>query len=289
VIIFTHFIGALIYLSMIKFGKGKKDYMRNIVLVLAIICLTTLFSLGICVDESLVLYLPFDEGAGTPKDLSSNPANVAIKGALKWVDGKFSKALEFDGAAANYIEVSHSDKLNGMKALTVEAWVMPYNPDANARAIVSKRSDKGWQGTGHKDDLYNLFSWTDMKFFARTNAQDVLQVSSATVLQDKTWYHVAYTFDGSAKSDQRQNLYVNGKLEMTREHINDSVGKSETSLWIGILNAGYAQGWNGKIDEVKVWKRALSENEVQLSMEGKLGAAVKPQGKLAVTWGSLKP
>lgn len=160
--------------------------MRNFVLVLAIICLTTLSSLGICVDESLVLYLPFDEGAGAPKDHSSNPANVALKGALKWGDGKFSQALEFDGVAANYIEVSHNDKLNGMKALTVEAWVMPYKPDANARAIISKRSDKDWQGTGPKDDLYNLFSWTDLKFFARTNAQDVLQVSSATVLQDRT-------------------------------------------------------------------------------------------------------
>ncbi len=262
--------------------------MRNFVLALAIVCLVTLSSLGICVDESLVLYLPFDEGAGTPKDLSSNPANVAIKGALKWVDGKFSKALEFDGAAANYIEVSHSDKLDGMKGLTVEAWVMPYKPDANARAIVSKRSAKGWQGTGHKDDLYNLFSWTDMKFFARTNAQDVLEVSSETVLEDKTWYHVAYTFDGNAKNGERQNLYVDGKLEMTKEHLNDSVGKSETSLWIGILNAGYAQAWNGRIDEVKVWNRALSENDVQLSMQGKLGAAVKLQGKIAATWGSLK-
>ena len=262
--------------------------MKNFILALAIFCLATLASLGICVDESLVFYLPFDEGSGAPKDQSNEPVNVVIKGTLKWVDGKFSKALEFDGAAANHIEVSHSDKLDGMKALTVEAWVMPYKPDANARAIVSKRSDKGWQGTGHKDDLYNLFSWTDMKFFARTNAQDALQVSSETVLEDKTWYHLAYTFDGNAESDNRQNLYVNGKLEMTREHLNDSVGTSETSLWIGILNAGYAQGWNGKIDEVKVWKRALSENEVQLSMDGKLGAAVKSQGNLVTTWGNLK-
>jgi len=262
--------------------------MRIFILALVIVCLTTLSLSVKSADESLVLYLPFDEGAGEPKDLSSNPADVEIKGALKWVDGKLSKALEFDGAAANYLEVSHSDKLDGMKVLTVEAWVMPYKPDANARAIISKRSDQGWQGTGHKDDLYNLFSWTDMKFFARTNAQDALQVSSETVMADKTWYHVAYTFDGNAKSDQRQNLYVNGKLEMTGNHINDSVGQSETSLWIGILNVGYAQAWNGKIDEVKVWKRALSEDEVQLSMQGKLGAAVDPQGKLATTWGSLK-
>jgi hypothetical protein len=197
--------------------------------------------------------------------------------------------LEFDGAAANYIEVSHSDKLDGMKGLTVEAWVMPYNPDVNARAIISKRSVDGWQGAGHEDDLYNLFSWTDMKFFARANSQDGLQVSSETVMADKTWYHVAYTFDGNAKSEQRQKLYIDGKLEMTKDHLNDSVGKSaNTSVWIGILNAGYAQAWHGIIDEVKIWKRALSEDEVQLSMQGKLGAAINPQGKLAAMWGDLK-
>ena len=263
--------------------------MRIFILALMIVGLTTLSLSVKSADESLVLYLPFDEGAGEPKDISRNPAEVAIKGALKWTDGKFSQALEFDGVAANYIEISHDDKLDGMKALTLEAWVMPYKPDPNARAIISKRSVDGWQGAGHKDDIYNLFSWTDMKFFARTNSQDGLQVSSETVMADKTWYHVAYTFDGNAQSDQRQNLYINGTLEMTKNHMNDSVGKSaNTSVWIGILNAGYAQGWNGKIDEVKIWQRALSEVDIKLSMEGKLGRAVNPQGKLAATWGSLK-
>jgi hypothetical protein len=76
---------------------------------------------------------------------------------------------------------------------------------------------------------------------------------------------------------------------MTKDHLDDSVGKSaNTSVWIGILNGGYAQAWHGIIDEVKIWKRALNEDEVQLSMDGKLGAAVKPRGKLAATWGNLK-
>jgi len=266
----------------------EKITMRSFVLVLTIVSLTILPSLGRTVDESLVLYLPFDEGAGTPRDVSPKPANVAIEGNLKWVEGKFRKALEFDGTAANYVEVSHSGKLDGMKAITIEAWVKPYNPDANARAIVSKRSAQGWQGTGHKDDLFNLFSWTDMKFYARTNAQDGMQVSSETVLKDKTWYHVAYTFDGKAEKGKRQNLYINGQTEMTKEHLDDSVGSSETGLWIGILNAGYTQAWQGIIDEVRVWNRALNEAEVQLAMQGKLGAAIHPKGKLTAIWGTLK-
>jgi len=237
--------------------QGGND-MRSFVLVLTIVYLAILPSLGRTVDESVVLYLPFDEGTGAPRDGSLKPASVAIKGSLKWVGGKFGQALEFDGAAANYVEVSHSDKLDGMKALTIDTWVMPYNPDVNARAIVSKRSSQG------------------------------LQVSSETVLKDKTWYHVAYTFDGDAASGKRQNLYVDGQLEMTKEHLDDSVGKSETSLWIGILNAGYAQAWQGIIDEVRVWNRALNEAEVELAMQGKLGAAIHPKGKLTATWGTLK-
>ena len=82
-------------------------------------------------EDALLLYLPFDDGAGkSPKDASGNGNRASIKGNLKWVKGKINGALEFDGAAANYVEVAHSADLEGMKQLTVEAWVKPFGTDA---------------------------------------------------------------------------------------------------------------------------------------------------------------
>ncbi len=71
--------------------------------------------------EGLVFYLSFDEEAGDPVDYSPDPTEVSIIGGLKSVDGKFGKAMEFDGEG--YLEVDHSDKLEGMDVVTIEAWM----------------------------------------------------------------------------------------------------------------------------------------------------------------------
>ena len=53
--------------------------------------------------DTLLLYLPFDDGAGkNPKDASGNGNKASIKGDLKWVKGKFNGALEFDGDAEEF-------------------------------------------------------------------------------------------------------------------------------------------------------------------------------------------
>ena len=230
-------------------------------------------------EDALLLYLPFDDGAGkNPKDASGNENKASIKGSLKWVKGKINGALEFDGDAANFVEVAHSADLEGMKQLTVEAWVQPVGPDALARGIVSKRA--AWQNS----DVYNLFSWNESKFWARVNAKDGQQISSESTLEDKEWMHLAYVYDGNTK---KQLLYVNGELENEVDHPEDEVGRGEKSIWIGTLNEGYAQTWNGLIDELRIWSTVLTEDEIILSMDGEL-LSVQPSGKVTTTWGRIK-
>ena len=77
--------------------------------------------------ENLVLYLPL-ENAQNPLDLSDNPATVTVHGLLNSVEGQLgTKGLEFDGNNANIIEVSDMAKLEGMTAITIEAWALPRN------------------------------------------------------------------------------------------------------------------------------------------------------------------
>ena len=72
------------------------------------------------INQGLVLYLPFEE-AGNPADHSENPAKPKINGKLDHVNGKFGKALEFNGKGGNVVEVPSVAKLAGMKALTIAA------------------------------------------------------------------------------------------------------------------------------------------------------------------------
>ena len=91
-------------------------------------------------------------------------------------------------------------------------------------------------------------------------------------------------YDGTSK---KQLLYVNGELENEVDHPEDEVGKGEKSIWIGVLNEGYAQAWNGLIDEVRIWSTVLTEDEIKLSMDGEL-LPVQPHGKATTTWARIK-
>jgi len=232
--------------------------------------------------KDLVFYLPFDEGSGEPRDMSGNPTDVVIKGQLEWVDGKFGKGLGFDGNAANFLEADHSDKLEGMQAVTIMAWVNPESPDALPRGIVSKRLSSGVSET------YNLFSYTGVKFCGRVNGRGTHQIFSDTLLQDDTWMHIAYVFDSAAKQEEQQKIYVDGALETTKAHPDPAVSTAGAQLYVGILNEGYGQSWNGVLDEVSIWQVALSEKEIQTLMQGPIQMAVQPYGNLSLTWGKVK-
>ena len=91
-------------------------------------------------------------------------------------------------------------------------------------------------------------------------------------------------YNGKTK---KQLLYVNGELENEVDHPEDEVGKGEKPLWIGVLNQGYAQAWNGLIDEVRIWSTVLTEDEIQLSMAGEL-LPVQLYGKATTTSGQIK-
>ena len=54
----------------------------------------------------------FDEGSGNvAKDISGNGNDAAVPGNVKWINGKFGKAVQFDGTP-NYVTVPHNDIFN---------------------------------------------------------------------------------------------------------------------------------------------------------------------------------
>ena len=231
------------------------------------------------INQGLVLYLPFEE-VGNPADHSDNPAKPKKDGKLERVNGKFGKALKFNGEGANVVEVPSVAKLAGMKALTIAAWIKPNGiKGADGMSVASKR-------IGHQNgDCYNLFTWTDQKMHARVNSKG--QIVSNTILKDGEWYHVAFTFEGGSKI----KLYLNGGEEVSIAHPDKAVlNDNKSPLWIGELNAGRNFAWNGILDDVAMWNRALSEKDIQSVMNKglQLLLAVDPINKLAVTWAEFK-
>jgi len=214
--------------------------------------------------ENLVLYLPL-ENAQNPLDLSDDPATVTVHGSLSTVDAQFgAKGLEFDGNSANIIEVADMAKLEGMTAITIEAWGRPRNvAGQEGLSVASKRN------TTNAEDSYNLFVYSGQDVHGRINGNGGGEVLSTTILQDDTWYHLALVFDGQAAGDN-MFLYVNGVLEASHGHPDSMVNPGDAPLWIGDLDGARALTWEGVLDEVGIWNAALNAEDInQLMVKSK--------------------
>jgi len=223
--------------------------------------LLLLLSPTLVATADLVLYLPFEDAEG-PIDASADPATVMVHGSLNLVDGKLGKGIEFDGNNANRVEVTHAAKLEGMSALSIAAWVLPRNIASHeGMSIVSKRITTG------NADSYNLFVWTGQLVEARVNYAGIIR--STTALEDNTWYHIALVFDGQGNAGEKMKIYINGVIETSGDHPDNTVDEGGASVWIGELDANRGFAWDGVIDEVRLYNHALSEVEILSAMEGK--------------------
>ncbi len=223
----------------------------------------------ITVEAELVGYWPFDEGSGKEtKDASGNENHAQFVGNLRWVDGKFGKALEFDGKG-NYVAVPDADVLDLTDAATFMAWFSPIGPLAGTRMMVKNNS------------IFVIFDFGD------TNTIDFLVkpnndfVESTTVeWNEGEWYHFAGTYDGDTL-----RVYIGGVLEGETAGV-PSIAPSDLELWIGADDWPAATYSPAIIDEVRLYDTALDEAEINQAMEE--AAAVELQGKLPVVWGQLK-
>ena len=102
--------------------------MKSLILALLVGTIFLVFPFGgkaVQGDDSLKLYLPFEEGKGkVAKDKSGNGNDGTLEGDTKWIDGKYGKAISLNGKASG-VTVPDSDSLDTPDEITVEAWIYP--------------------------------------------------------------------------------------------------------------------------------------------------------------------
>ena len=199
--------------------------------------------------DGLVGSWHFDEGSGTTAcDTSGNDNDGTINGAT-WVnDGKFGKALSFDGAD-DYVEVKDSDSLDITNAITIMAWVKLDSLDKEQQIVRKSRDDTG--------EAYEIFiNDTNRVFFGiRDSSGTEEYVYPTDTLTTGTWYHIVGTYD-----KQNLKLYLNGN-EIGSEPSTITIDVSSRNLIIGCGDKG-TRYFHGTIDEVRIYNRALSEGEI---------------------------
>lgn len=252
-----------------------------VVLILVLVCST--FATA-DLQDGLVLYMPFDEGEGKETtDLSENGFKGAVSGNAKWVDGKFGKALEFS-ASADFVEVADNAAFHIEDAITQAAWIkLNRLPGAHA-VIFGTRAGGGARhiGFGYGMNPSNgIKVWTNG---ANGGFKDIND--NATKLEVGTWYYVSYTH--TTADNGKVKIYVDGKVTSEQDSGNPvapagTKSRIQIGTWAG-------EAWPGHVDEVRLWNRALSDAEMEQSMNmaGDEFLAVNPKNKLAISWGKIK-
>ena len=170
--------------------------------------------------------------------------------------GNFGGALSFDGVN-DWVTIADANALDLTTGMTLEAWVYPTGNGGGAwrTVLIKQRSGGG---------VYNLYANVD------TNAPAVrviraaqptvpLDVRGGTQLPLNAWSHLAATYDGVTV-----RLYVNGAQVGSRA-VSGALLTSTGVLRIG-GNSILGEFFQGRIDEVRIYNRALSAADVQADM-----------------------
>jgi Ca2+-binding RTX toxin-like protein len=221
------------------------------------------------VSNGLIAAFGFEEQTGTVAiDSSPLPRNGTVAGgAVRVATGKIGRAIQFDGVndSVNIIDGAAGTKLDLTTGMTIEAWV---NPSAAAGWETVVYKERGAAGTGLLS--YALYSHDGAPqgggtagpaAYIRIGTVDqAVRRTPAATLPLNVWTHLAATYNGV-----RYQLYVNGVMVTDRAQTGAMLVGNQP-LRIGASNALISEFFNGLIDEVRIYNRALTVTEINADM-----------------------
>lgn len=210
-------------------------------------------------DCVLLLHLDEDDWAGDAgvKDSSGSNNHGTASGVVPVPGGKFGNAASFPGSGR--IVIPHSSSLQPTDGLTYMAWVMPASLSGDP-GIFSKRVGFGNEVAftmflADSADLGGEVTWWGDIESSRFRSNVPATVND--------WHHLTIVYDGTATQSDRVKLYLDGVATSVPPNspAPATMGPNTVDLSLGNLPGG-GGFFTGRMDEVVVWRRALSAAEV---------------------------
>jgi hypothetical protein len=207
-------------------------------------------------ETGLVGSWHFNEGSGTiAYDSSGNNNNGNLVNDPTWVDGKFGKALSFDGVN-DYVEVPYSASLNPSE-FSISVWARVDGGQGTWRSVITSRDSGPFRG-------YMIYAGADNKWqFWIGVSTSWLSLYGPDVILGQ-WIHIVATYSGGI-----MRLYVNGSLYNTTSGTLALNTIRPLRIGAGQTEGAPAFFFNGLIDEVRIYNRALSDAEIQALYQAK--------------------
>src|SRR3989339_1123088 len=200
-------------------------------------------------NSGLVGEWKFDEGSGTVAGDSSGSNNAGtLINSPEWVAGKVGNGLQFDGTN-KYVSVNNSDNLNVNNQITLEALVKT-NVITQDGGPTRRIIDKGMYILAASDKAY-------FKIYVGGAAKELGYTWSSSDIG--VWHHIVGTYD-SAGGVNNFRLYQDGLL-VSQMTLTGNIDTNTAIINIGRQGSSTGR-FNGIIDEVRIYNRALSSGEV---------------------------
>ena len=259
-------------------------------LLLSFVALLIVSQVSAGLEDDLVLYLTFDNVKGNKiLDASNNDLDADVIANVDFIEGKHGNAVHVIAEARgdDCVHIPADDRLKIEGEITMMAWVSNGDWDGNS----GHWFDKGSRVLGEEKEKksYGMGLFNDVGVFPGPNIgmrlggiQTVWGFTTSGPMVDKRWHHIAGTYDG-----ETAKIYLDGVIRSEVDTIFKFAGTNDLDLRIGCAEAHPHYTFrNGSIDEVGIWRRALSEAEIEEAMKGFL--MVSPRNKVSTTWGDIK-
>ncbi len=215
-----------------------------------------------CLDAGAVatLYWPFSEGSGaTTADASGHGNTGQLVGGVSWTTaGKYGDALVFDGSSG-YVDAGNNASTNLTGSVTMAAWVKMNSAGQDQKVGGNQSGISG----GYKCAIYGLKAEFEVRD-ASNNPWLDRNVAGGTILTMGVWYHVAGVYNAQNNTIK---TYVNGVLDRELDNVPaNALGSTTGDFIMGRepwVTGGSIRYFDGTIDDVRVYNRALSDLEIR--------------------------
>ena len=251
-------------------GKSSVAVVSTLIITMVLVFYTT--ARAQFVTEGLISFWTFDKSTvkGDVVEDVWGENDGTMQGGPKTAEGKINEAIELDGAD-DFVSIDAPKSIpKGNDTYAIEAWFFA-DVASGAKGIM------GWGSWGAGNQV-NALRLKDHGFRHYWWGNDLDWATNSITGE---WHHVIAQFDGKTRS-----LWFDGKMITSDQPAGHNAQIADVN--IGVTN-NRGEFFDGKIDELRLYSRGLSEDEVRKNFEAKSNTmAIDSAGKLSTLWGQIK-
>ena len=239
--------------------------------------------------DDLIVHFTFDNVRGKRiLDESGNGLDAKVIKNTEFVKGKYGKAIRITRETEDCVNIPSTDALEISEEITMMAWVY----HENWMESTSQWFDKGCYSRATNSSygmaVFNRKDAHSSGIGIILGGEHQIRFIIQNSMQNKTWHHIVATTDSKSVKFYLDGEGINLPGNLPPAFQFHFKGINDEDLRIGCAKNRPEYAFEGgAIDEVAIWSRALSDDEIRSAM-GRSLLAVSPKGKVATTWGNIK-